>query len=153
MNLEELLSSSERPSFDEYFCLIAGVVASRSTCARRKVGAILVDSNNRILSTGYNGVARGLLHCTDSPCPGVGHKSGQGLERCEAIHAEVNALVNCSDHLQIHALYCTTSPCISCTKLLMNTTCQRIVFINEYPNNGYHLWEKMGRAWEKLYEE
>ena len=150
MNLEDLLTSKERPTFDEYFLMLAGVISSRSTCGRRRVGAILVDNKNRIISTGYNGVARGLPHCIDEPCPGAGFSSGEGLNACEAVHAEANALVNCADHTQIHTLYCTTSPCVYCTKLLMNTSCERIVFVNDYANSGQDLWKKLNREWEKM---
>lgn len=150
MNIGDVLLAQERPTFDEYFTLISAVVATRSTCARRKVGAVLVDKHNRIIGTGYNGVARGLPHCSDDPCPGALLKSGSGLDSCEAIHAEVNALINCNDHLAIDTCYCTASPCISCTKMLMNTSCKRIVFIEEYPTNGKHLWDMLSRKWEKL---
>ena len=156
MNITELLQQyrerrDSRPHWDEYFSAIATVVASRSTCGRRAVGAVLVDKNKRIIGTGYNGVARGLEHCTRIACPGALHKSGEGLDECEAIHAEANALVNCTDHMAIETIYCTSAPCIGCTKLLMNTTCNRIVFIEDYPKNGRLLWEKLGREWEKLH--
>lgn len=155
MNISKLLQSyrdrrGTRLGWDEYFSAIATVVASRSTCGRRAVGAVLVDKHKRIIGTGYNGVARGLDHCTQVACPGALHASGQGLDACEAIHAEANALVNCTDHMAIETMYCTAAPCIGCTKLLMNTTCERIVFIEDYPTSGILLWEKLGRKWEKL---
>ncbi len=148
---EIVLRLQERPSFDEYFSAISSVVATRSTCARRAVGAVLVDRHHRIIGTGYNGNARGLPHCIDEACPGASAPSGTGLDSCEAIHAEANALVNCENHLAIDTVYVTASPCVSCTKLLMNTSCKRIVYLDEYPNNGRHLWEgKLHREWVRF---
>lgn len=139
-----------RPDHDQYFMAIAAVVATRSTCSRRSVGAVLVDSKHRILSTGYNGVAAGRPHCLETPCPGADYKSGSGLEACEAIHAEQNALIQCPDTTRIHTLYCTTAPCIHCTKMLLNTSCERIVFLEEYPHGrAVFLWQQAKREWIK----
>ena len=120
-----------RPSKHETFLNIARVIAERGTCARRKVGCVLVNSFGHIIGTGYNGNARGLPHCIDIPCPGANKASGSNtsLYLCEAIHAEQNALLQCSDVSKIEAAYCTTSPCIQCAKLLLQTSCKRILFI------------------------
>lgn len=76
--------------------------------------------------------------------------SGQGLEMCEALHAEQNALLQCRDVFTIDTAYVTASPCVTCTKLLMNTSCQRIVFLDEYPQPAAKdLWRSIGRPWEK----
>lgn len=139
-----------RPSYDRYFITIAGVVATRSTCARRAVGAVLVDARQRILATGYNGVGRGQPHCTETPCPGVQFDAGQGLGVCEAIHAEQNALLQCRDPDRIYALYCTTAPCKHCTKMLLNTGCDYIFFLEDYPESGERLWRDANKAWVKL---
>lgn len=128
-----------RIEVDEYFSTIAVAVALRSTCARRAVGCVLVDHYNHILATGYNGVASGRPHCIETPCPGVIYPSGKGLEDCEAIHAEQNALLQCSDVKKIYAAYCTTAPCVHCVKLLSNTSCHEIIFISEY-NTRSDLW-------------
>lgn len=138
-----------RLSVDEYFCSIAVVVALRSTCVRRAVGCVLVDKKNRILATGYNGVARGRPHCTDVPCPGANMVSGAGLELCEAIHAEQNALLQCHDTDAIMTAYCTTAPCIHCVKLFSNTGCQEIVFLQEY-NTRSDLWSG---GWRHYHDE
>jgi dCMP deaminase len=130
-----------RPSVDEYFLGMAELASYRGTCARRRVGCILVDRNNRVLSTGYNGVASGLPHCTDTPCPGAGLPSGTGLHLCQAIHAEANALISCRDPEDIYAAYCTASPCVQCVRMLMNTPCIKIVFAEEYPHSeSRDLW-------------
>lgn len=121
-----------RPTKDEIFMRMAQLVAERGTCARRKVGCVLVNSLGHVLSTGYNGVARGLKHCTDFPCTGVNAPSGEKLDTCEAIHAEQNALLQCRDVQEIEVCYTTVSPCLHCIKLLMNTGCKQIAFLEEY---------------------
>lgn len=138
-----------RPSSEEYFLTMAELVSTRATCVRRKVGCILVNVKNHVLATGYNGVARGLPHCIDVPCDGAHYPSGEGLDQCEAIHAEQNALLQCKDVDLIHKAYVTTAPCITCTKLLMNTECKEIIFLRDYPNSerSKRLWESVGRKW------
>jgi dCMP deaminase len=159
---------SKRPTVDEWAMNLAFITASRGTCYRRKVGCVLLDGDNHVLSTGYNGVAAGLPHCNESDeslyetfddvlnhfpyvCTGACFKSGEGLDECQAIHAEQNALLQCSDVRTISTCYVTTSPCITCTKLLLNTGCQRIVFLDLYPHNeAEDLWVKSGRIWEQF---
>lgn len=131
-----------RPSRDEYFLAMASLVSLRSTCRRRRVGCVLVDSHRHVIATGYNGVASGQPHCIDKACPGAGYPSGKGLEHCEAIHAEQNALLQCKDTRQIEVAYITASPCTTCVKLFMNTGCKRIVFLEEYPQPAArNLWK------------
>lgn len=123
-----------RPTSDEYFLQMAELVAHRATCIRRRVGCVLVDSNNHVLATGYNGTSRGAPHCTDRPCVGATLPSGQGLHLCQAIHAEINALVQCRDIDAIHSVYCTASPCVSCMRVIVGTGVTRIVFRELYPH-------------------
>ena len=138
-----------RPSVDEYFTMMAILASSRGTCARRQVGCVLVNADKKVMATGYNGVPSGFVHCIDEPCEGADCPSGEGLDKCEAIHAEQNALLQCLDVNQIETAYCTTAPCIHCVKLLLNTGCQRIVFAEDYPHSdaSRKLWEKSGRSW------
>ena len=136
----------ERLSKDEYFSQLALLVARRSTCARRSVGCVLVSHRGHILGTGYNGVPRGHTHCTDVRCPGAALPSGTGLDVCEAIHAEQNALLQCKDVDQIDTAYVTAMPCMTCMKLLLNTSCRRIVYVSDYPHQeAKQLWIKNGR--------
>lgn len=136
-------SSSNRPTHDEYFLAMAFLVSTRATCARRAAGCILVNSRNHVLATGYNGVPAGMPHCTSSACDGANSLSGRDLDRCEATHAEQNALLQCKDCYQIETCYTTCSPCVTCTKLLLNTSCRRIVFFEEYPHpKSKTLWEQ-----------
>lgn len=84
-------------------------------------------------------------------CDGAFSPSGTNLDGCEAIHAEQNALLQCHDVREIHTIYCTASPCMTCTKLLLNTGCQRVVFVEEYPHPAAkELWEGAGRVWDRL---
>lgn len=140
-----------RPDRFTVMMLKALVAAERSTCCRRKVGAVLLNSRGHILATGYNGVAAGQVHCIDAPCPGAGLPSGTGLDACEALHAEQNALLQCKNVYEITTCIVTTSPCVTCTKLLLNTTCDNIVFLDEYPQPAAkELWTRAGRQWTML---
>lgn len=137
-----------RLSHEEYFLELAKVVAKRSTCIRRAVGCILVNSDMHIIATGYNGVYAGAVHCISVPCAGANFPSGKGLDICEAIHAEQNALLQCPNTKKIFVAYCTLSPCIHCIKLLLNTSCERIVFEHEYPHDkSKELWVGAGKEW------
>ena len=136
----------ERISKDEYFSELASLVSRRGTCARRLVGCVLVSGRGHVLATGYNGVPRGHVHCIDHHCPGAGLPSGTGLDQCEAIHAEQNALLQCKDVNDIDTAYVTAMPCMTCTKLLLNTSCRRIVYVEPYPHEEARLlWIKNGR--------
>lgn len=124
-----------RMSRDEYFLRLATLVSMRSTCARRHTGCVLVDKRNHIMATGYNGVPHGFNHCNGGwKCKGALDLPGKGLDQCLAIHAEANALLQCKDAYQVHVAYLTDSPCIHCLKLLLNSSCSRIVFSREYPH-------------------
>lgn len=141
-----------RPDVYEYFMQMAHVVATRATCPRRKVGCVLVNARRHVLATGYNGVPAGQKHCIDHPCPGAEAPSGQGLDLCEAIHAEQNALLQCRNVYDIDVCFVTTAPCITCTKLLLNTSCKIIVYANEYPHSfaAATRWRDDGRTWLQL---
>ncbi len=84
----------ERPSYDEYFMEMAEIVSERSTCLRRKVGALLVKDRH-ILSTGYNGAPKGLKHCSEVGCirEKMDIPSGERHELCRGLHAEQNAII------------------------------------------------------------
>ena len=125
-----------RPTHDQYFLQMLNLVASRATCGRRQVGAIIVSERNQILSTGYNGVPKGLNHCIDLPCPGATDKKGD-TSRCEAIHAEMNAIIQCHRLDLAHTIYVSCTPCFVCAKVIANTPIQRIVAWKRYADlNG-----------------
>lgn len=131
---------------------IALVLADLSTCIRRKVGCVLIDEDWHLLATGYNGVAAGQVHCIDEPCPGAELPPGEGLELCEALHAEQNALIRCTRPRSIFAAVITASPCMHCTKMLLNTSCQTIYYLEPYAhiNIPRDLWESAGRDWRQV---
>lgn len=127
-----------RPSWDSYFMQMAQVVAGRSTCLRRQVGAVVVKEK-QILSTGYNGSPSKLQHCDQVGClrQNLGVPSGERQEICRAVHAEQNALVQAAKHGVAIAgadLYCTHQPCVLCTKLLINAGIKRVIFTHSYPD-------------------
>lgn len=184
-----------RPTREEWALELALVTAKRSTCLRRNVGCVLLDSAGKVLATGNNGVASGLPHCNhainvgrcigghrhgqlievspnkpiqlglgesleihdgDNPhyphaCKGAYAPSGTMLDACEAIHAEQNALLQCPDVREIYACYVTTAPCVTCTKLLLNTGCRVIVYLDDYPHSdaARDLWHRAERIWVK----
>ena len=97
-------------------------------------------------------LAEGEPHCTERPCPGATLPSGSGLEICEAVHAEICALIRCPDPRRVHTCYATTAPCLHCVKILMNTGCRRVVYAEDYPHvtAARLLWERAGREWVRL---
>ena len=118
----------QRSSWDQYFMDIARQVATRATCDRKHVGAVLVRDRT-ILSTGYNGSIRGLPHCDE-----VGHLMENG--HCVAtVHAEANAIIQAAKNgvaIDGATIYTTASPCWPCFKLIANAGCRRIVFAQFY---------------------
>ena len=129
----------KRPSWDEYFLNITRQVATRSTCLRRQVGAILVR-DKRILSTGYNGAPRGLKHCEEVGClrEERGVPSGERHELCRALHAEMNALLQAASFgvsTEGSVLYATVYPCSLCAKMCINAGVKRIVVMGDYPDD------------------
>lgn len=137
-----------RPTRDELYLAMAELVATRGTCARRQVGCVLVDAKGRVLATGYNGPASGRPHCNEGfPCPGAGFRSGEGLDKCEAIHAEQNAILLLADPWVVETAYVTASPCVNCIKLLLGTSAKRIVCRELYPHaEALTWWKQAGRT-------
>lgn len=126
----------DRPSWDDYFMDIAGLIARRSTCLRRSVGAVLVR-DRRILATGYNGAPSGLQHCLDRGClrEQLRIPSGERHELCRGLHAEQNAVIQAALHgvsVKGACLYCTNHPCVICIKMLINAGIVKIVFREGY---------------------
>jgi dCMP deaminase len=127
---------TDRPTWDDYFLEMAHVVARRSTCLRRHVGALLVR-DKRILATGYNGAPSGLPHCEQVGClrDAMGIPSGERQELCRGLHAEQNAIIQAALHgvdTRDSVLYCTTQPCVTCAKMLINAGVERVVYHGDY---------------------
>lgn len=145
----------QRLPWPEYFLSIAKLVAERSTCLRRKVGALAVK-DKRILATGYNGAPAGLEHCLDIGClrEKMGIPSGQRHELCRGLHAEQNVIIQAAMHgvrLEGAEIYCTTQPCLICTKMLINCGIVAIVFANGYPDElAVDMLREAGVRFEQL---
>ena len=128
-----------RPSWDEYFMSIVDQVATRSSCLRRQIGAVIVK-DKRLLATGYNGAPSGLPHCLDIGClrQQMGIPSGQRHELCRAIHAEQNAIVQAAKYgtsIEGGTIYTTAYPCVMCAKMIINAGLKRIVYRDSYPDD------------------
>jgi dCMP deaminase len=130
----------ERPSWDDYFMSIAQVVASRSNCVKRKVAAV-VTLDRRIISTGYNGTPRGTRNCNEGGCPRCNDLApgGTALAECVCSHGEENAITQASYHgvsLRGGTIYSTFSPCLQCTKMIINAGLAEVVYDASYPLGG-----------------
>jgi dCMP deaminase len=141
-NSPEQETQSQRPSWDQYFMDIVGLVSKRSTCVRRKVGAVLVR-DKRILSTGYNGAPSGLRHCLDIGCLRKQMKvpSGERHELCRGLHAEQNAIIQAALHgvsIKDATMYCTNHPCIICSKMIINSGIKRVIYRDGYSDMLAH---------------
>jgi len=128
-----------RPSWGTYFMNITNLVAERSTCTRRAVGAVLVK-DKRILSTGYNGAPSGLKHCREVGClrEQLGVESGKMHELCRGIHAEQNAIIQAAYHgvsVKGAAVYCTNQPCSICARMIINAGIQKIYYQSGYADS------------------
>ena len=113
------MAVDHRPSWDQYFMTLANEVATRTTCMRRAVGAIIV-TDRRILATGYNGVPTGQRH-----------------EICRGLHAEQNAIIQAARYginITGASIYITTQPCVVCAKMLINAGIGEIIYQNPYPD-------------------
>lgn len=141
-----------RKNWDEYFMEITELVASRSTCDRAFVGCVLVNSDHRIISTGYNGSVAGNPHCDE-----IGHTMRNG--HCIAtIHAEMNALLYCAKEgipVKDTIAYVTHFPCLNCSKALIQAGIKEIVYLNDYRVDDYaiELFEKNNVVYRKLKKE
>lgn len=127
-----------RPSYDEYFMEIARVVSTRSTCLRRKVGAIIVKDKH-ILATGYNGAPKGFKHCSETGCirEKLGVERGERHELCRGLHAEQNAIIQAAVFgisIKDGIMYTTHFPCSVCAKMLVNAGIKEIIYQNDYPD-------------------
>jgi len=128
-----------RPSWDQYFLLIARATATRATCDRKHVGAVIADSDRRIVATGYNGSPAGTAHCDDA-----GHelKEIDGRMSCiRTLHAESNAIDRAGPAARGCALYVTVMPCYECAKRVINAGIRRVVYAEYYQSRNTDLVE------------
>jgi len=134
--MENDIEKRDRPTFDEYCMMLAQLVSTRSTCLRRKVGAVLVK-DKQIIGTGYNGAPKGAPHCEDVGCLREKNDvpSGERHELCRGAHAEANAVSQSAQHgvsTEDSTLYCTTYPCPMCAKTVINAGITEIYYSGNY---------------------
>ncbi len=142
----------DRVPRDEYYLRIAADVAGRSTCLRRQIGAVVVNGDV-IVSTGYNGNPRHMPHCADIGCIRDELKipSGERMEICTGVHAEMNSLLFAGKGARGGVLYTTLVPCNTCAKMIINAGVQRVVYAEGYPDKmGLVLLEEAGIPVERL---
>ena len=133
----EASAGFQRPSWDEYFLQVAKVVASRSNCVKRHVGAV-IQRDRRIVSTGYNGTPRGTRNCNEGGCPRCNTFANEGtrLDECLCSHGEENAITQAAYHgvtVKAATIYTTFCPCLMCTKMIINSGIDEVVYNAEYP--------------------
>lgn len=133
----KIAAQKKRPDWDDYFMGIAKVVSLRSNCVKRKVAAVIVK-DKRIISTGYNGTPRGVKNCSEGGCPRCNSfaTSGTKLEDCLCSHGEENAITQSAYHgvnISGATLYTTFSPCLLCTKMIINSGIREVVYNANYP--------------------
>jgi dCMP deaminase len=125
-----------RPDNDTYFMRMADLVATRSTCLRRQVGAVVVKEK-RVLTTGYNGAPKGLKHCAEVGCvrQQMNVESGTRHELCRGVHAEQNAVIQAAYFgvsIKDATIYTTNFPCSVCAKILVNAGIAEVVYKDDY---------------------
>jgi len=128
----------KRPGWDEYFMKVAKLVSSRSTCLRRKVGAVLVK-DKRILATGYNGAPTGIVHCEVTGClrEKLHVPSGERHELCRGLHAEQNVILQAALHgisVNGSTICITNAPCSICAKMIINAGIKEVIYADSYPD-------------------
>ncbi|MBN1114118.1 MAG: dCMP deaminase family protein [Oligoflexia bacterium] len=126
----------QRPDWKKYFFEFASLASQRATCLRRKVGAVIVK-DNMVVSTGYNGPPRGVPHCRETGCIREQNHvpSGEKHELCRGLHAEQNAIIQAARfgvNITGAELYCSTKPCVICTKMIINSGISRVYYIEDY---------------------
>jgi dCMP deaminase len=130
------MNEKKRPSWISYFFEFAQLASKRSTCKRRAVGAVIVK-DKMVVATGYNGSPRDIPHCAETGCirEKMNIPSGQRHELCRGLHAEQNAIIQAARsgiNIEGSDLYCSTKPCIICTKMIINAGIKKVFYIEEY---------------------
>lgn len=137
-NKVKVVKKTTRPSWDDYFMRVAFLVCERSTCLRRRVGAVLVK-DRQILATGYNGAPKNIPHCEITGClrEELGIPSGQRHEICRGLHAEQNVILQAASFgvsTKESTLYITSTPCSICAKMIINAGIEEVIIESEYPD-------------------
>jgi len=146
---------NERVPWPIYFMRIAHLVAERSTCLRRMVGAVAVR-DKRMIATGYNGTPTNVAHCAEVGCirERMNIPSGQRHELCRALHAEQNVIIQAAIHgvgIEGADIFCTTQPCILCAKMLINCRVRAIYYAEGYPDDmSRDMLDEAGIPYQRL---
>jgi len=157
-NKSKAVKKITRPSWDEYFMGVAFLVCERSTCLRRRVGAVLVR-DRQILATGYNGAPKDIVHCESTGClrEELGIPSGQRHEICRGLHAEQNVILQAASSgvsTKGSTLYITSTPCSICAKMIINAGIEEVVIKSEYPDKmAIEFLKEAGIALRKIKEK
>lgn len=154
------MTKAKQDRWNKYFLDIAEVVRTRSDCLTRAVGAVLVNQNNRIITTGYNGSPKGIKNCNEGGCERCTLKikgkvsSGEGLDKCICVHAEENAIIQAAnegistDH---STCYCTNLPCVNCAKILIQAGVSKVYYKEDYDSPlTKSLFRQAGLTFKKL---
>ena len=151
----EKIKKIKRPAWDEYFMKVAFLICERSTCLRRRVGAVLVK-DRQILATGYNGAPKGISHCEVAGClrEKLNVPSGQRHEICRGLHAEQNVILQAASFgvsTKESILYVTSTPCSICAKMIINAGIKEVIIDSEYPDKmAIELLEQAGIVLRKI---
>ncbi len=146
-----------RPTKAEYYFLLAKTAALRSNCVRRQVGAVIVV-DDRVVSIGYNGTPRGYANCDEGGCPrcnAVNVASGVALGECLCVHAEENCIIHAANYgasVKNGILYTMLSPCLICSKMIVNSGIMEVHFMDMYPANGIELMRTCGVLVYRIHE-
>lgn len=147
--MEKKSEKFKRPTLDEYFMRICDDVATRATCRRRKIGAVIIK-DKQILSTGYNGAPKKMPDCLEEGClrDRLKIESGTRHEICRAVHAEQNAIIQCAYHgvsSKDSILYVNTPPCRICAKMIINAGIKEVRYKGDYPDKeAFNLFKEAG---------
>lgn len=122
-----------RPTWDQYFMKIADIARRRSNCMKTSVGAVIVNEDNRVVSTGYNGTPKGIPSCYKMGCHRCNNNEGKQLDQCLCLHAEESAIIEVGiGKTNGCRLYTTYYPCFSCAKIIIQAGIKRIYYMDEY---------------------
>ena len=130
---------------------VAKIIGSMSTCPRRNVGAVILNDLGHVLSTGFNGVPSGMTSCYDNDCGASSEPTKDGLDKCIAVHAEMNALMQLRSPREATDIIITSSPCKHCMKMLLNTEIRFIAYGELYDKDAMAMWMDNERDYANVY--
>ena len=129
---------------------VAQEISHMSTCPRREVGCVILNDLGHVLATGFNGVPSGFDSCLENDCGGSLSSTRDNLDKCIAVHAEMNAMMQLRTPREASVIFTTSSPCKHCIKMLLNTEIKMIVYLEEYDTDALIMWDKAGRNYDAI---